>query len=100
MNLMVMSVQNIVVHEVIDLFFWGDELGEPRNMRADIGAESGGVYPVTVQWDAPASWGDDRDPAQHVQARALVSRLVCPTHKRRRHAAHGDLLRANVVQPV
>ena len=39
----------------------GGEIGvqPPRNLRFELGAEASGVFPVTVRWDAPASWGND-----------------------------------------
>ena len=58
---MVMSGATALTHISVDIWFWDEaELGEPRNLRFLLGAEAGGAYPVTVEWDAPASWGDDR----------------------------------------
>ena len=40
---------------------WGEGAGitAPRRLRAVYGAEAAGAFPVTLEWDAPESWGND-----------------------------------------
>ena len=52
------------------------ELSPPTNVRFTLGAESAGSYPVTVEWNPPYSWGDDKDGAQTRSYTAAYRQLI------------------------
>ena len=42
------------------LWDFGSTISRPQRLRAIIGSLGVGGFPVTVEWDAPESWGDDQ----------------------------------------